>query len=374
MDKFDRLTEIGGKARAAHVGSADEEQLAALAAGCDIIVNAASNQVALPALQAAVRIGAHYCDVGWGRDFIAQILEHDAEAKDVGITAIICNGISPCITNLMGVHAAGQLDETEQLQGGRSGVFEFGSDRTLTPQQWFEAPQESLAVLQKFRGYLGWMLQVAQKNENRTVRAYQDGRWVDEDPLTSGFQAPLPQGGTVIAYPFGSYDPIVDELPEDLAKERPVCVYLTPFPPQLQELYRQQTKRAAAGEVDPATAMDSFYDTVEADPDRWLTVTDDFDPLPLDWVAAVGRKAGRAARYSCWLVPSVWTERAVWLLTSVSLAVTALRILRPEMQERGVMTAEKTFDPLPYLDEAASMLPESPPDGKLIGESFEWLE
>ena len=51
-----------------------------------------------------------------------------------------------------------------------------------------------------------------------------------------------------------------------------------------------------------------------------------------------------------------------------------LRILRGEIPERGVMTAEKTFEPLPFFEEVASLLPEPPPDGKLIGESFEWLE
>ncbi|MBW8010347.1 MAG: hypothetical protein FVQ83_03775 [Chloroflexi bacterium] len=366
--------EIGDKARAVQVDGADEEQLALLLTDYDIIVNAANNQVALTTLHAAVRSGAHYCDVGWGRDFIAQMQEFSAEARDAGVTAIICNGISPCITNLMGVHAARQLDETEQLQGGRPGVFDFESTQALTPQQWLESPQESLVVLQKFRGFLEWMLQVAQETEARTVRAYQDGRWLEEDTLKSGFHVPLPNGRIVTTYPYGSYDPIFDELPDDLAKERPVCVYLTPFPPQLQDLYAKQTKLTAAGEVEPANAMTSFYETIEANPDRWLTITDDSIAFPLEWVSAVGRKEGRAARYNCWLAPDMWNERVGWLLTSVSLTVTVLRILSGKMQERGVMTAEKTFDPLPYLDEVASLMPELPEDGKLIGESFEWLE
>ena len=366
--------EIGKKARAVQVDGADEEQLALLASGYDIIVNAASNQVALSSLPAAIRNGAHYCDVGWGRDFITQMLELTAEARDADVTAIICNGISPCITNLMGVHAADQLDETEQLQGGRSVVFEFGGTRNLTPQQWLEKPKESLAVLHKFRGFLGWMLQVAQETKSRTARAYQDGLWVDVNPLTSGLQAPMSRGGSATAYPYGSYNPLFDELPDGLAKARPVCVYLAPFPPQLQELYHELTLRAASGDVDPETAVSSFYETVEADPDRWLTVQDDFVAFPLDWVTAVGRKEGRAVQYNCWLVPDLWNERAGWLLTSAPLAVAVLRILSGEEHERGVMTAETAFEPLPFLDEVASLMPDPPPDGKLIGESFEWLE
>jgi hypothetical protein len=194
------------------------------------------------------------------------------------------------------------------------------------------------------------------------------------DPLTSGLQAPLPRGGTVTAYPYGSYDPIFDNLPDDLASVRPVEVWLTPFPPQLHDLLRQQALRVAAGDGDPAAALSAFYETVENDPDRWLTVTDDFAALSPDWVSALGRKGGRAARYNCWLAPSFWYEQAGWLLTSVPLAVTVLRILRGEVRERGVMTAEKTFAPLPFFSEVAALMPDPPPDGKLIGESFEWLE
>jgi len=38
------------------------------------------------------------------------------------------------------------------------------------------------------------------------------------------------------------------------------------------------------------------------------------------------------------------------------------------------MTVETAFEPLPFLDEVASLIPDSLPDGKMIDESFEWLE
>jgi hypothetical protein len=38
------------------------------------------------------------------------------------------------------------------------------------------------------------------------------------------------------------------------------------------------------------------------------------------------------------------------------------------------MTAEMAFEPLPFINEVASLTPDPPPDGKLLGESFEWLE
>jgi hypothetical protein len=63
-----------------------------------------------------------------------------------------------------------------------------------------------------------------------------------------------------------------------------------------------------------------------------------------------------------------------YLITSAALVAAARKILRGEIRERGVMTAEAAFEPLSYFDEVVAVLPEPPPDGKLIDESFEWLE
>lgn len=91
------------------------------------------------------------------------------------------------------------------------------------------------------------------------------------------------------------------------------------------------------------------------------------------WVRAVGRKEGRAARCTCWLTAPTWNVGG-WLLTSAALVVAAHKILHGEVQERGFMTAETAFEPLTFFDKVASLMPDPPPDGRLIGESFEWLE
>ena len=61
-------------------------------------------------------------------------------------------------------------------------------------------------------------------------------------------------------------------------------------------------------------------------------------------------------------------------LTSVALAVAARKILRGEVQERGIMHAETAFDPQSFFNEVVAVLPDPPPDSRLVDESFEWLE
>jgi len=356
--------EIGEKAIAVQVDGTEEGELISHLAGYDIIMNAASNEAVLPSIRAAIRAGAHYCDVAYD-EVLDQALQLTAEAEAAGITAILANGVHPSV--------ARQLEEVEQLQLGDASMYDFKSGRDLTPRQWLEEPRQSLTALHEFRPFIAWMLQIVRESGMRTVRVYHDGRWVELDPIRSGLDVPLPQGGTITAYPYLSSDPLFGSLPRDLSKVSPVEMFFSPLPPQLHDVLRELALRVLEGSIDSDTATNSFYDTVESDPASWLTLPDDFVPLTKTWARAVGRSEGRAARCTCWFTAPMWNVGG-YFITSVGLAVAVRKILRGEIRERGVMTAEATFEPLPFLDEVASLIPDPPPGGKLIGESFEWLE
>ena len=363
-------TEIGEKGMAVHADGSNEKNLTSLLAGYDIIMNAANDGTVLPTIRAAIRTGTQYCDANVVNKKALQLA---SEAEAAGITSIVATGICPCISNLMGVHAARQLEEVEQLQLGFASIFNWKSGRDLTPSQWLEEPEESLAALREFRPFIAWMLQMAQEDGNRTVCIYHDGMWMETDPVRSGMDVPMTQGGTLTAYPYFSSAPLFGSLPNDLSRLSPVEMFFSPLPPQLHNLLREHALRVLEGEMDSDAATNSFYDSVEREPHRWLTLPDDFVTLPELWVHAVGRKEGRPARYSCWFTAPMWNVGG-YFLTSAALAVAVRKILRGEIRERGVMTAETAFEPLSFFDEVAAVLPEPLPDGKLIGESFEWLQ
>jgi saccharopine dehydrogenase-like NADP-dependent oxidoreductase len=365
-------TATAKKAGAVAVDGSEEEGLRSLVAGCDIVVNAAYNPTVVPAIRAAMHNGAHYCDVSWG-GVLPEALQLAAEAETAGITSIVANGVSPCISNLMGVHVARQLEEVEQLQVWRAEIMNFQSGRELRPRQWLEDPQESLAALQEFRGFIAMTLQRLQKDGRQSVRVYRDGRWVDSDPISEGLDVPLPGGGSTILYPYFSGHDFWGMLPRDLAVASPAEMWFSPFPPQLHDLLREQALRVLAGETEAETAVNLLYDTVEQDPHRWLTLADAFVPISHMWVGAVGRQGGRSARSSCWVAPEVWYLGG-YPLTSVALVAAALKVMRGETRRPGVWTAEKAFEPQSFFDEVASLIPGVLPDGKLTGERFEWLE
>ncbi len=364
--------EIGKKAIAVRADGTDEQELASLLPGYDIIMNTAENEVVLPAIRAAIRTGTHYCDVAHG-PAIEQAMQLGVKAEAAGVSSIVANGIAPGIINLMGVHVARQLEEVEQLQSGRAEIFDWRSGRILTPRQWLKDPMESLAALHECRPFIAMTLRRLQENGTRAVCVYLNGQWVQMDPIRSGLEVPLPQGGTITSYPFVSGDPLWGALPRYLSRVSAVEMWFSALPPQLHSVLREQALRVVEEDIDSETAVSHFYETVESDPHRWLTLPDDFAPIPKEWVRAVGRKEGRGARCSCWFTAPMWNVGG-YFLTSVALAVAVRKILRGEIRERGIMTAETAFEPLSFFKESAALLPEPPPDRRLIAESFEWLE
>jgi hypothetical protein len=70
---------------------------------------------------------------------------------------------------------------------------------------------------------------------------------------------------------------------------------------------------------------------------------------------------------------------------SATLVVAALKVLRGEIRERGIMTAEAAFEPRPFFDEMVAVLSASSErsgdsesceglqGGKVVDKSFEWL-
>jgi hypothetical protein len=284
----------------------------------------------------------------------------------------MATGISPCITNLMGVHAARQLDIVEQLQVGRAELFNFSSGAELTPKQWLADPQDSLAEMQEYKSFLAWTLQRLQENGGQPMCVYHEGQWDEIDPIKQGVEVPLAVGGETSAHPYFSGNDFWGMLPRDLAKRSPSEVYFSPLPPQLDILLREKASLILEGKTDSDAAVNSFYETVESDPGHWLTLSEEFVLVAKAWVRAVGQKDGRAANYNCWFTAPMWDVNG-YFLTSVALVAAVLKILRGEVQAQGILLAEKAFKPQSFFDEVVSLLPEPLPKGKMIEESFEWL-
>jgi hypothetical protein len=363
--------EIGEKATAVQANGTDERELTSLLVGYDLMVNAATNDAVIPSIRAAIRNKAHYCDMAWA-GILEQALQLEPQAEAAGITAILATGISPCISNLMCVQAASQLDEVKQFQIGRVELINFAKGIDPTPKLWLEDPKDILAALQDYREFIEWMLNRLQNNGSRVLIELKDNSWVEVNPIDDGLNVPLAQGGNAIAYPCFSGEDAWGMAPTDLAVEKSVEMWFSPFPHPLDAVLRERAKSVLRGEIDSEAATSAFYETIENDPYRWLTPAENFSRIAKVWVRAVGRKEGQAARSTCWFTNPMWYVGG-YFLTSVALVAAVGIILRGEIHERGVMTAEKAFEPLPFLNEVTALMPDYLPEGKIIDETFEWL-
>jgi saccharopine dehydrogenase-like NADP-dependent oxidoreductase len=198
---------------------------------------------------------------------------------------------------------------------------------------------------------------------SKPTRIYRDGRWTEVDARESGVSIALPKGGIATAYPWSGSQAIT--LPRYLPGIRNVSVVLGVPNSHLADLMFSMARQISAGELTVEAATRSFLETIEKDPDHWLEAP----PGPLSaarwegWMVVTGWKEGRRGRYTYW--PTKFAPLLV---------VAALCIMRGDVSVRGVLPPEACFEPQPFFDEMVSLMPDPPPDGKLFGECFEWLE
>lgn len=347
--------ELGDKAHAVCVDIKELSQLSPIAAGYDIIVNAAgpTSEVQVPAVQAAIEAGVHYTDLGAIGRYAEGALHLDSQARARGVTAIISSGWV-AVNNLMAVHASHQLDETEQLSV--SFLFDY------TPGNYFSPDQSLIRARGTGKVETSWDLI---DTAGYPVLTYRAGSWARLDPLENPVEVIHPTGSIITAYLTDS--PSMFTLPSYLPGVQTVTCLLGMIPPQLMALFIQKSERIARGEADWTGAALDFFETAVADKEQWLIPPAGYPKGWWMWAVAEGQKQGRKARYLCW--PSMILN---W--TTVPLIITTLRILRGEVSQHGVLPTEACFELGSFLDEASKYILEEHQGTPLLNDRFEWLE
>jgi hypothetical protein len=346
--------EIGDKARGVSVDIKDIARLSSIASDFDIIVNTAgpTSEVQVPAIEAAIEAGVHYCDLAAIGKYAEIALRLDSRAKDKGVTAIIDTGWV-AISSLLAVHAARKLDDTAKISV--CWLFDY------TPGNYF-SPVQSLERAREFgRVETSWdIIETA----GEPVMTYRDGSWMHLEPLENPIEVIHPLGSKIIGYPSDS--PSALTLPHYLQEVGTITCLLGMNPPQLMELFIKKGQRVAAGETDWSGAALDFFETAAANKDHWLRTPVSYPMGWWMWAVAEGQKEGRKARYLCW--PSM---NLGW--TNTSLIIIVLRILRGEVSQHGVLPAEACFELGSFIDEASKYIPEKNRGKPMLNERFDWL-
>lgn len=108
-------TSLPRRVRVVEVDAADPRTLVRALAGTSVIVNACHHDFNLRVMDAALSLGAHYCDLG-GLFHVTrrQLTRHD-EFERAGLLALCGIGSAPGIVNVMARASADRLDEVDEI-------------------------------------------------------------------------------------------------------------------------------------------------------------------------------------------------------------------------------------------------------------------
>lgn len=100
---------IGVEAVGIELDGTNQQEMTSILKNYDLVVNAAFDDTVLPIINAAIAAKTNYCDANIG--YIEQAKMLSLQAKAAGITSIIANGVSPCVSNIMGIYVSRQMDD-----------------------------------------------------------------------------------------------------------------------------------------------------------------------------------------------------------------------------------------------------------------------
>jgi hypothetical protein len=356
MDAARKAAEaLGTKGHAVCIDITDITGLTAVATDYDIMLNTAgpTSEVQLPALQAAIAAGIHYCDLGVTGKTTLRAKQLDTAARDHSITAVIDTGWFTTAT-LLAIYAGQQFLQAEEISVG----FQFD----YSPGNYFSPEQYLLRYRTSGRMETSWdLIECA----TEPVPLYRNGSWLDVNPLEQTVRIYHPAGCEIDAYPVDV--PFTRTLPGSLPGVKTVYTLLNFNPPALTTLFVEKAQRIARGETDWVGATIDYLETAVQDKDHYLTVPAGHPAGYWMWATAIGVKDGSKVRYTCW--PSMFLN---W--TSVPLVITALRILQGDIQNKGVYTSDAGMTLESFLAETVRYVPEEHRGKPLLHERIDILE
>jgi len=115
-DHVDRLGDTGVTAH--YLDASDTAAATELARDVDLVVAAVTPPFVLSLMDAALAAGVHYMDLAFGPPYelFDEQLKKDQAFRTAGLTALLCAGQSPGLTNLVASHSADELDELRSIR------------------------------------------------------------------------------------------------------------------------------------------------------------------------------------------------------------------------------------------------------------------
>lgn len=159
----------------------NEERLALLLRGADVVLNAVEYVFNQPVLRACIKEKVHYADLGGLFHMTRKLLDMNAEVEAAGITAILGMGGTPGVTNILARAAVDKLDRVETVK------VQLGCGDMTPSTAPLVAPYSIRTILDEF---------------TKQPQVFRDGEWYPQQPLSGEEEMifPLPVGRATAVY------------------------------------------------------------------------------------------------------------------------------------------------------------------------------
>jgi saccharopine dehydrogenase-like NADP-dependent oxidoreductase len=220
------------------------DDLRALIRGADLVLNATGPlyRTGVPVLEACIAEKVHYVDYGDTYEAAEAQFRLDREAREAGITALLCAGLTPGLLGLLGKKCMASLDEVDTVE------FAFVSGPNSTTD---DIEKSGSAIVDHMLFETTGTCQVLEQGESVEVPAFRKAVPLD-------FPEPL---GRYTCYLIGHAE--VSTFPRFFPGLRNVRVYGGIHPPYLVGLFQGLADRLDAGTLTLEQARD-FLSAIDA--------------------------------------------------------------------------------------------------------------
>lgn len=303
----------------------------------DVVLNSAWYELNMSIMNAAIKAGVHYTDLGGFYDGTLKQLKLTKKAEDAGVTCVLGIGSTPGITNVCGAAGANKLDSVDSI----SIYCTWGTKQKATKAGM---PAYSIrTVLDEMTQKPGIV------DKGRKIRV----------PIMSGeTSVVMPEpSGKVTAHYIKHSEPAT--MADFIGKGTKHVSFRIGFPDvdlatfkTLAELGFSSEKELNVGgcKCSPKDYITAMYTDAVSSARHSKEIVDEYDYLRTD---VTGKKDRLPAR--CTFFVSTWNDRKTGLSsardTAVPPSITANWLADGKIDKRGVLPPEACIDPEPFFKE-----------------------
>lgn len=335
LDAASKTVSALGSTRALAVKAdvTDTPRLKELIKEYDVVINSTWYQFNLLVMEAAIRAGVHYLDLGGLYHMTLKQLELDSRARDAGITCVVGMGSSPGTMNVLAAYGASKMTRISKVN------LRSGSAVVSKPSEVFQSPYSIRTVLDEFT-MNPIVLRNGQIQEVRALSGKE--RFVLPPPINE----------------IEGYYTIHSELatlPRTLGKGVKDMDFIVAYPPEFTKTVTMLAKMGLASRS-PLTVKGSEvkpYDVLARVLDSIPKTEADLD-VDVQRVELYGEIDGRSivSKYDAITTPNErWKIGGGTVDTGVPPSIVAQWLAKGFIKVKGVNPPELCIDALPYFRE-----------------------